>query len=94
VFPQWRNDGRELFYVSDAQQLMAVSITATESSLDVSAPVQLFRIDRPVDLAGRAEATLYRADPAGQRFLVAVRAPASSAPPIHVVVNWTALVQR
>lgn len=94
VFPQWRGDGRELFYVSDSHQLMAVSVNATQSTIDVGAPAELFRINRAVDLAGRVEAVLYNADPAGQRFLVAVRAPASSAPPIQVIVNWTALLQQ
>lgn len=73
---------------------MAVSISANQATLDVGAPALLFKIERPVDLAGRAEALLYNADPNGQRFLIAVRAPASSAPPINVVVNWTALIAR
>lgn len=94
TFPQWRGDSRELFYVSAEQQLMAVPMTATPSALEVGAPVGLFRIGRPADLAGRPEAVLYTPDSAGRRFLIAVRAPASSAPPIHVIVNWPAMVER
>jgi hypothetical protein len=30
----------------------------------------------------------------GQRFLVAVRAPDPNAPPINIVVNWRALLNR
>jgi len=94
VFPQWRADGRELFYVSDAEQLMAASVNATPSTVDVGVPAELFRINRAVNLSGRPDAVPYHADPTGQRFLIAVRAPASSAPPIQVVVNWTAMIQQ
>ena len=33
TFPQWRADGREVFYVSAVQQLMAVPVTAAPSAL-------------------------------------------------------------
>ena len=38
------------------------------------------------------DAVLYRADPSGQRFLIATKAPAADSPPIHVVLNWPALM--
>ena len=94
VFPQWRADGRELFYVSDAQVLTAVSITTSSSALDVGPPAELFRIERPADVSGRPDASLYAVDATGRRFLIAVRAPASSAPPIQVIVNWPALLDQ
>lgn len=93
-FPQWRADGRELFYVSDLQTMMAVSVTTTARGPEVGPPAELFQIDRPAEVSGRPEASLYRVDATGQRFLIAVRAPASSAPPIQVIVNWPALLEQ
>ena len=90
--PQWRADGRELFYVSDTTSMMSVPVTATETALDAGKPIELFRLSRPADLEGRNDAVLYRAEPSGQRFLIATKAPAADSPPIHVVLNWPALM--
>jgi eukaryotic-like serine/threonine-protein kinase len=90
--PQWRADGQELFYVSDSYGMMAVPITTAGTRLDAGRPIELFRISQPADLEGRNDAILYRADPRGQRFLIATKAPAADRPPIHVILNWTALV--
>ena len=40
--PQWRRDGRELFYISKDQMLMAVAVTAPGSSFDAGVPQPLF----------------------------------------------------
>jgi len=90
--PQWRGDGRELFYVSDAYGMMAVPITIIGTTVGVGQPVELFRINQPADLEGRHDAILYRANSDGQRFLIATKAPAADRPPIHVILNWTALL--
>ena len=90
--PQWRADGRELFYVSDTAGMMSVPVTATDTALDIGRPVELFRLARPVDVEGRNDAILYRAEPSGQRFLIATKAPAADSPPIYVVLNWPALI--
>ena len=90
--PQWRADGRELFYVSDTGRMMSVPVTATEPTLETGKPIELFRLTRPADLEGRNDAVLYRAEPSGQRFLIATKAPAADSPPIHVVLNWPALM--
>jgi eukaryotic-like serine/threonine-protein kinase len=78
--PQWRADGRELFYVSDSYGMMAVPITAAETTLDTGTPIELFHISRPADLKGRNDAILYRADPDGQCFLIATKASAADSP--------------
>ena len=90
--PQWRADGRELFYVSNTAGMMSVPVMATDTTLDIGRPVELFRLTRPVDVEGRNDAVLYRAEPSGQRFLIATKAPAADSPPIYVVLNWPALI--
>lgn len=90
--PQWRADGRELFYVSDSQGMMAVPIRITGPTVDAGQAIELFRMSRPADLRDRDDAVLYRADSDGARFLMAIKAPAADRPPIHVILNWTALM--
>jgi hypothetical protein len=79
----WRADGKELFYVSN-DDLMAVSITATESSVEAGIPQKLFRIG----------STSYAVTPDGKRFLVEVNVPDPNAPPITIVLNWPAVLKN
>jgi dipeptidyl aminopeptidase/acylaminoacyl peptidase len=70
--PQWRRDGRELFYVANDGMLMAVPVTADGV---VGRPVPLF-----------ASANGYQAGRDGQRFLVPRRV-ASAGAAITIVLN-------
>jgi Tol biopolymer transport system component len=83
VQPAWSNDGRELYYLSKEQQLMAVPI-ATGPSFDAGTPVALF--DAPV-----REGYLFRqycvsAD--GSRFLLNRRIEEKASRPMTLVQNW------
>jgi Tol biopolymer transport system component len=42
VYPAWRPDGKELYYLNPAGAMMAASITVTRSTLTPGAPVVLF----------------------------------------------------
>ena len=42
VFPRWRADGRELYYLAPNSALMAAPITVTGASVAPGAPVALF----------------------------------------------------
>ena len=42
VFPAWRPDGKELYYLNPAGVMMAASITVTGTTLAPGAPVVLF----------------------------------------------------
>ena len=87
-FPEWRRDGRELFYLSPANELMAVPVT-TAASFTSGRPTMLFRAPTPGASLGGA----FAANADGQRFLFST-APAAPAPPITTVLNWTALVTQ
>ena len=80
--PRWRRDGKELFYVSTDRQVMAVPM-ALGARVEAGTPQALFPA---VGLTGYGPAR------DGQRFLVNVPAGAegAAAPPITVVLNWTA----
>jgi serine/threonine protein kinase/Tol biopolymer transport system component len=88
--PQWRRDGRELYYVSADQKLTAVPIKLG-STVEPGMPQPLFPV-APV----RAYVD-YAPSRDGQRFLVNVPAggeSAASAPPITVVTNWQAALKK
>jgi hypothetical protein len=83
VFPQWRKDGRELFYVAD-NKLMAVDVKLGASA-EVGAPHALFE-----GLPGYGWVPF--AD--GRRFLFVEPAAELPAAKINVVLNWTAELKR
>jgi Tol biopolymer transport system component len=85
-YPEWSNDGRELYYVSADGKLMAAGVKLGADSPAPSTPRELFA------LAARANASPYSVAPDGKRFLVA--APVGGAQPLEVVVNWTALLKK
>ena len=75
---RWRQDGKELFYLSAAGAITAVDISGP--GLVVGAPKVLFTlpIGAPWDVS-----------PDGQRFLVGLPPAAAGLAPITVVTNWT-----
>jgi Tol biopolymer transport system component len=79
--PQWRGDGREIFYLAPDNRLMAVPVTldAKGTTVDAGNPAGLFPL-RPG--AG------YAVTPDGQRFLVNTPVDEATASPITVVLNW------
>ena len=42
MYPTWRHDGKELYYIGPDGQMMAASITATGTTLKPGTPVALF----------------------------------------------------
>jgi Tol biopolymer transport system component len=86
--PQWRSDGKELFYCSTDGKLMAVDVKRGDA-FEASLPKTLFNL---------AEAKVYYADYAatadGQRFLFVRKLQEGSPAPFSVVVNWTAGAPR
>ena len=90
--PRWRQDGREIFYLTlppDAT-LMAAAVTARDTAFDVGMVEPLFAV-RPPGTGG----SFYDVSPDGQRFLVNMAPEVTTAPtPITVVVNWTAGLKK
>ncbi len=82
--PQWRRDGRELFYVSGSS-LMAVEVKTDGASFEAGPPKPLFE----VRLVASPRRNRYVASRDGQRFLT-VAPPEGATLPLTVVLNWTA----
>ena len=84
---QWRADGRELFYVENDAQIMAVVVRTAVDAFAADLPHQLFQ--RRLTLPFRNRFVVTRD---GQRFLVNTPAETVQNSPLAVVVNWPASV--
>jgi serine/threonine protein kinase/Tol biopolymer transport system component len=93
VQPRWRADGKELFYLSPDQKLMAVPIDGG-SPLNGGTPQALFDI-RVVPRGSEEPYSYYQYDVTadGQRFLICAL-PEGTTIPITVVLNWTAGLRK
>jgi len=88
--PKWRGDGKELFYLSLDGQLLAVDVREGASGPDVGLPTLLVPADKTMaELGGRDD---YAVTADGQRFLVKTRVEEKERR-IHVVLNWTSLLE-
>jgi Tol biopolymer transport system component len=89
--PRWRDDGRELYYVSLMGDLVAVPLTPEGNGLAAGQPQTLFsdstlRVNNGLFFYGGAAA--YDVEAGGRTFLInrMVRAPGPG--PLHVILNW------
>jgi len=88
VGPRWRPDGKEIFYVSPDNTLMAASVSGAESIFHVGSVERLFTLRPPGTPRYPYE---YEPSPDGRNFLVNMGPVVETAPtPITVVLNWTA----
>lgn len=87
-FPWWGAGGRELFYVTPENKLMAVSLKIDAETVEPSAPRELFMLS----LRSPAGPT-YQPSRDGQRFLV-LTSPEAAPQPLTVIVNWPALLKK
>ena len=87
AFPRWRGDGRELYYVSLANELMAVDVEAERDTLDIGIPHRLFPLASNPSFQQRNPFDV-TAD--GQRFLVNALVEDSASTSITWVLNWPA----
>ena len=90
VWPVWRRDGRELFYIAADGTLNAVPMRLGRE-LDASAPRALFKTN-VAELWNVIRNYAVARD--GQGFLINTRSAEASSPPVTVTLNWPATVQR
>ena len=81
-FPEWRRDGKEIFYVSADRQVMAAAL-ADRTAFTFAPPKPLFA-------ATRGLLTGYSVSADGQRFLMNMLSEERQFAPVTVVMNWTA----
>jgi eukaryotic-like serine/threonine-protein kinase len=89
-FPQWRRDGRELFYVSPDSKIMSAEVKANGSSFVVGAVRPLF-VTKPY--FGYFTGNLYDVTADGQRFIVPYDEGEADRT-ITLVTNWPATLKK
>ncbi len=87
IYPVWRPDGRELYYLNPAGAMMAAPFTVTGTALEPGAPVVLF----PTRIYGGGveqigQGRQYDVAPDGRFLINAVMD--SAAAPITLIQNW------
>jgi Tol biopolymer transport system component len=88
--PHWREDGRELFYLTPDGQIASVEIAASGTEWRTGKVERLFRVAVPD--SGRSSDYHVRAD--GKLFVVNTILGYRPVPPVQVVVSWTSLIAR
>ena len=86
IFPAWRHDGKELYYVAPNGEMMAAPITTTETTLQPGAPVALFPPRIFGGAADSAQGRQYDVTRDGRFLINTVLDDASS--PITLIQNW------
>lgn len=89
--PQWRRDGKELFYLAADKKLMAVALNIG-TTVEASAPVALFTT-RGKPTGQTDDKNLYFPWPDGKRFLVNNMLEGNRRP-ITLVLNWAANLKQ
>jgi serine/threonine protein kinase/Tol biopolymer transport system component len=88
--PEWRRDGKELFYLAADGKIMAVPVTTSGATFGT--PTALFEVETPEATAPYPGHYAVTAD--GQRFLVNTVIDQPTRPALTVVLNWTGLLKR
>jgi eukaryotic-like serine/threonine-protein kinase len=83
--PNWRKDGKELFFLSIDQQVMAVDVNLNGASLQLGTPHALFKATTVASSSGP-----YTASADGKRFVMNIVLPQSITEPLTLITNWPA----
>ena len=88
--PHWRRDGKEIFYLSEDNNLMAAEIRASGSTFEVGTVRPLFKTNPVIAVGGIAYVggAAYDVTADGKRFLVNAWVDEVSSAPITLVVHW------
>jgi Tol biopolymer transport system component len=84
--PRWRQDGKELFYLSADGKMMAAAVT-TGTSFKASSPVALFQTHRRPPVSSQDDFS-YDVSGDGHRFLINTKVDEANAAPLSIVLNW------
>jgi Tol biopolymer transport system component/predicted Ser/Thr protein kinase len=90
--PQWRRDGKELFYLSPERKIMAVQVKSG-ATFEIGVPAPLFQTGvNPTTSTNARNNYVIAAD--GQRFLVNNVVPETASKPVTVVLNWPVQLKK
>ena len=89
MYPRWRRDGRELFFVDTGGRLTVVAVSAGDTFAG-SPPVALFKVCVP---PGRPFQNRYDIDVDGKRSLWLCPLPRTAPSLVNVFVDWAAQLE-
>jgi serine/threonine protein kinase/Tol biopolymer transport system component len=90
--PRWRQDGKELFYMSADGKMMAVAVK-TGASFEAASPVALFQTHRRQPISA-ADVFSYDVSGDGQRFLIITKVDEANPAPLSVLLNWASGMEK
>jgi len=88
--PRWRRDGKELYYFSLDNKMMAADISYREGAMEIEHVRPLFELPA---IVAQPYAD-YDVFPDGKKFLVNVPFESQNSTPLTLVVNWETEVQK
>ena len=92
--PQWRRDGKELFYLAADRKLMAAAVTEG-ATFEAGAPRMLFQTRMPAPFGQtRFGGSSYAVAADGQRLLIVTEVTEATPAPATVLLNWMAQLRR
>ena len=87
--PRWSRDGKELFYFTPSETLMAVDVNTSGGTVQLGIPKALFHAQVLGGTGGGAlNAWRWDVTPDGQRFLIDTTLDDSGSSPVTVLLNW------
>jgi Tol biopolymer transport system component len=88
--PRWRRDGKELYYFSDDNKMMAADISHKDGTIEVEHVRPLFNV--PLIVAQPYADYDVTAD--GKKFLMNIPFESQNSTPLTLVVNWEAEIKK
>jgi Tol biopolymer transport system component len=92
--PRWRRDGKEIFFLSPDNRLMAAAVKGEGSAFEVGAVRPLFEVHRRLSGYSSFQGYNYDVSADGQRFLVNTVTDRPAPVPMIVVTNWMAALRK
>jgi eukaryotic-like serine/threonine-protein kinase len=90
--PRWRQDGKELFYLSAEGKMMAVALTAG-ATFEAGSAVTLFQTHRRQRVSTQ-DVFSYDVSGDGQRFLIITKVDEANAAPLSILLNWVSMMDK
>jgi eukaryotic-like serine/threonine-protein kinase len=87
--PKWRNDGRELYYTTVDNRLMAIEVGSSSGAIQLGTPKQLLQ----TSMIGPVSGPFAVLD--GKKFLInAIGGTTEAGDPFTLVTNWPSLLKK
>jgi len=90
--PKWRQDIKELFYVSAEGKMMSVE-KKTGANFEAGSQVALFQTHRRRPIS-TLDVFSYDVSGDGQRFLIATKGDEGAAAPLSIFLNWASDMEK